>query len=410
MSDPAASLGRRESSQARLRPRIERIPAELQAALGRLTEPGGVPPLSAADAPIRITGGGMSEGPARFLTALLSERGIAAEYIPLSEFVAAEPMHAAGETPASPRKGTLVLFSQGLAPNARFPLLPRHRRRARRCLLVTAVVPDADPGAGLSARIAAAAQADGVQVLTLPPASEEGLLLRVIGPAVHCLAAAYLAGVSPKTLQAVPGVYAAAARRAYPSLWPDPPKPAVALVAGGRYMSACFGLRWKLLEGLHLPDPPIWDLLQVAHGPLQSIWTRPQTLLLLQRPDVPHEAPLWRALGEVFRAPQHTLLPLPATQLPGSLAYFEQDAGLNWLVLQTLAAANRGISPSDGESIDLIDWPGRGSDGPLYNLAPDGADLLKLDQGAGFASNHQPDDKPGLETAPESAPESEGSA
>lgn len=341
----------------------------------------------------------MSEGPARFLTALLTERGIAAEYIPLSEFVAEEPTHAPGATPAWPQPGTLVLFSQGLAPNARFPLLPRHRRRARRCLLITAVVPDADPGAALTARIAAAAQADGVQVLTLPPASEEGLLLRVIGPAVHCLAAAYLAGVSLKTLQAVPGVYAAAALRPYPSLWQDAPAPAVALVAGGRYMSACFGLRWKLLEGLHLPDPPIWDLLQVAHGPLQSIWTRPQTLLLLQRPAIPHEAPLWQALGKVFLAPQHTLLPLPATQLTGSLAYFEQDAGLNWLVLQTLTAANRQSSPSDGECIDLIDWPGRGSDGPLYNLAPDGVDLLKLDQGAGFASDHKPDDKPSLVTA-----------
>ncbi len=46
-----------------------------------------VRPLTAKDAPIWVTGGGMSEGPAHYLVALLSAQGIAATFVPLSEFV-----------------------------------------------------------------------------------------------------------------------------------------------------------------------------------------------------------------------------------------------------------------------------------------------------------------------------------
>lgn len=383
---------RRQASADRLQRRIEQLPAELSAALALLQHRPPIPPLSPEDAPIWVSGGGMSEGPARFLCALLAERGLPAEYLPLSEFVASQlqltpTRPAAGdEVPGepAPRRGTLVLFSQGLAPNARFPLL--HHLRFRRCLLVTGVQPQAAAQAPLPARIAASAQAAGVQVLTLPPAEEEGLLLRVISPAVHCLAAAYLAGVAPSTLDALPAIYAQGAPPI--SLRLGEALPPVALVAGGRYLPACFGLRWKILEGLHLPDPPIWDLLQVAHGPLQSIWRRPHTLLLLSRAGLPHEASLWPRLAQVFAAPQHQLVSLLATRLPGSLAYFEHDAQLNWLIVEALRGENQASrsAPSQPEAIDLIDWPGRGSDGPLYGLAPDAADLVKLEHGADEAA------------------------
>lgn len=382
---------RRQASADHLQRRIEQLPAELSAALSLLQHRPPIPPLSPEDAPIWVSGGGMSEGPARFLCALLTERGLPAEYLPLSEFVASQlqltpinPPAAAAPGARPPRCGTLVLFSQGLAPNARFPLL--HHLRFRRCVLVTGVQPQTAAQAPLPARIAASAQAAGVQVLTLPPAEEEGLLLRVISPAVHCLAAAYLAGVAPSTLDALPAIYAQDAPPL--SLRLGEGLPPVALVAGGRYLPACFGLRWKILEGLHLPDPPIWDLLQVAHGPLQSIWRRPHTLLLLSRAGLAHEASLWPRLAQVFAAPQHQLVSLLATRLPGSLAYFEHDAQLNGLIVEALRGENRASrsAPSQPEAIDLIDWPGRGSDGPLYGLAPDAADLVKLEHGADEAA------------------------
>lgn len=383
-------------SAHRLRARIHSVPATLRAALDVLTQASNeLRPLGSADGPVWVTGGGMSEGPARYLVALLTARGVLAEYVPLSEFVATEIAGSQAVGPSAHRAGTLVLFSQGLAPNARFPLL--HTQRFRRSILLTSVTPTQKQTAGQpgTADFAAAAQARGVQVLTLPPPDEEGLLLRVVGPAVQALAAAWLAGVLWADLQRVPSVYTDVLD---PDLPPDlclrvgDDLPPVALIASGRYASACFGLRWKLLEGLQLPDPPIWDLLQVAHGPLQSIWQRPQTLVLLTRAAAPHEAALQAALMQVFQPPRHRVLSLAAHALPGLLAYFEHDAQLNRLV----HAALESDSPRS-PAIDLIDWPGRGFDGPLYGYAPTSADLLHVEQ----ASDPPRDTRPAVRSDPD---------
>ena len=402
----AVDSARSFASAQRLGERLASLPSTLAEALDVL-ERAAMPiaPLSSVDAPIWVTGGGMSEGPARFLVALLVEQGTHSEYVPLSEFVDGTAGHDTAPHGSSRRHGTLVLFSQGLAPNARFPLL--HAQRFRRCLLVTAVNPAAAniglEKQRLTAALAASVQSRGVQVLTLPPTDEEGLLLRVVGPAVHALAAAWLAGLDPSLLRQIPAVYLADWASALPpgsSLRTDGDLPPVALIASGRYANACFGLRWKLLEGLQLPDPPVWDLLQVAHGPLQSIWTRCQTLLVLQRAAAPHEARLQGALAAVFRSPRHRILTLPANRLPGLLCYFEHDAQLNRLVLDGLAhrAALRPGEPAPCPAIDLIDWPGRGHDGPLYDLAPAVDDLIHLE----YASVPRTNEASSLRAEPES--------
>lgn len=339
---------------AQLEQRLASLPGTLRAALSTLAS-SGLAPLADAEGPVLVTGGGMSEGPARYLVALLAAAGRAAAYVPLSEFVA----------PSVPLAGgTLVLFSQGLAPNARYPLL--HLGQFRRTLVVTAVAPSPTSAKDGEAKgvsgIAARAQAQGATIVTLPPAEEDGLLLRIVGPAVHALCAAYLAGVPHEQLASVPAVYEAPADAATDSLLHKGELLPIALVASGRYADACFGLRWKLLEGLHVPDPPIWDILQVVHGPFQSLWHHAQTLVVLGRDDAPHEAPLTARLDAVLAKPRHRVLRLPATRLAGLLAYFEHDAQLNRLVLR--AIAERGV--------DLVSWPGRGYDGPLYLLAPDG--------------------------------------
>ena len=63
-----------------------------------------------------VTGGGLSEGPARVLVALLRGAGRDARFVPQSAFV--------DWTEPPDEQCALVLFSQGLAPNAR---LRRHR-------------------------------------------------------------------------------------------------------------------------------------------------------------------------------------------------------------------------------------------------------------------------------------------
>lgn len=344
-----------QACQALLAERLRSLPDQLRAVPAVL--PADLMRAGAGSRRVVVTGGGLSEGPARFLVALLRQRLSArAEFVPQSEFAVR----------ALPDLGdTLVLFSQGLAPNARLPL--PHASRFAETIIFTSVVPDAHAPAGDVRRAAFEAQRQGVRLVVLPPAEENGLLLRIVGTAVQCFAAALMvnrlavdAGHRDDCahLDAVPEVYRAPAPGF--SLVDGDALPEVAIVAAGRYAEFAFGLRWKLLEGLHLPDPPVWDVLQVAHGPFQQLFHRPLTLLALERSDAPHEAPLLERLEAVLQPGRHRLLRLPA-RLPSPYAWFEHDAQLDALVID--AIGRRGI--------DLAQWPGKGMDGPLYGVAPE---------------------------------------
>ncbi len=61
------------------------------------------------------TGAGSSEGPARLFATLLRERGVVADYAPISSFVA-----------SAPRADACVVVSQRLSPNAKFPIARAH--------------------------------------------------------------------------------------------------------------------------------------------------------------------------------------------------------------------------------------------------------------------------------------------
>jgi len=292
------------------------------------------------------TGVGLSEGPARFLVAIANERGCPALYLPLSE-LAAPRLRVEGDT--------LFVFSQGLSPNARFALA--HLGAFRKSVLVTSVAPDASAPPNSPAWTAACARARGAELVVLPPREEPELLVRVLGPAIATLAAA-LAFRLPG-LEAVPDAYARALAAPPATIVRGGAVQPIALVASGRYAEGCHGLRCKLLEGLLVPEPPIWDLLQIPHGPLQSFYERVQTLLVLERAE-PHERPLLDRLAALLVPERHALVRLPST-LPGMLAWFEHDALLNALVVAAVRELGR----------DLTRWPAQGRDGALYDLAPD---------------------------------------
>jgi creatinine amidohydrolase len=251
----------------------------------------------------------------------------------------------------------------------------------------TAITPDAAAPVADVRRAAAEAQRDGVRLVILPPLEEGGLLLRVIGPAVHCFAAALWVDRLAARAGLAPTAYSPALARVAESYLPAnvvrrlgdatlidrDALPPIALVAGGRYAEYVFGLRWKLLEGLHVPDPPVWDLLQVAHGPFQQLFDERMTLLVLERADAPHETPLIDRLAQLLVPERHRLIRLAAT-LPGACAWFEHDAQLDALVVD--AIGRRGI--------DLADWPGKGHDGPLYDVSPETLQpSLRSQQGPG---------------------------
>jgi hypothetical protein len=308
-----------------------------------------LPPLPTHphDAPFVATGIGASEGPARVFAALARRRlGARAEFVPV--WAAAE----AGVTPDTTR----VVFSQGLSPNARMALGPSAGHRAP--WLVTATPEGVAAGEAW--------------VVAHPPAEESGLLLRVLGPAAATLTAVRLVcalaaqrGVTAPpeaaALDAVPAAVEAALAAghalAQSIVWTaDMPVALVTLDAG---LDLAHGLRWKWLEGPAGCDPPVWDLLQFAHGPFQHRVGRPTTLLVLLNGH-PREALLFARLAAVVADDGHTLVPLRAT-LPGALAFFEHDAMLNALCRGALAAHPR----------DLTRWPGQGRDLPLYALDGD---------------------------------------
>ncbi len=403
-----------------------------------------------------ITGIGTSEGPARLLTYLLSEHaGVAARFLPLSRFAGATLGGALGDAAA-----VLVVFSQGLSPNAQLALAQGGRFAA---VVVYTSVPDDD------ARVVALRNR-GVTVAVLPPGPqsfggpplgvEDRLFLRVLGPAAAQLAAAQLAeavaarrgaamqlaegvaargepeaqlaegvaargepeaqlaegvtarggpeaqvveGVtarggpnaqlpeagtvrgaaaaalpivaavqaavdsSARTLVALTGLGAELVRRGLftadalatyglGALWRAQPELPLALVTSGGYGELCLGLRWKFLEGVGLNQPVVWDVLQVAHGPLQQTFQRPLLWCVLSRGQCPTEQALLTRL-QAMLPPHHVLLHLPAA-MPGPLALFEHDLACNALVLSILR----------GRDWNLLDWPGRQNDGPLYAL------------------------------------------
>ncbi len=332
MSDDDAAA---RASVDALRRRVDAIPDALEEACDV--------PLPAAPLVVpRVitTGIGGSEGPARRLASALSTGGrVAARFVPLVAFYAG----------SLPDADLLVVFSQGLSPNASLAL---ESRCARARWVVTSV--GYDGAAHPRAAYLASLERDGVEAIRVPPGVEDGMLARIVGPEVASLLALRIAALlgAPSTF-ALPFAEAASA---WPSDAPGVvlPERDVAIVTDAASSEWAFGLRWKLLETLLVPDPPVWDLLSVAHGPLQSFFSREVTLVVLE---TPASADLVERLAACVAPTRHRIVRVP-TRRRDALGYFEHAAALDTMVLATLDARPR----------VLWDWPARGLDGALYGL------------------------------------------
>ena len=122
---------------ALLAARIASIPATLASMLARGPAP--LSPRTLATTRFNDTGTGSSEAHARYLAMLFnlySDRSAA--YLPLSGFVEPAPGAFAGKT--------LVVFSQGVSPNAQIAL--RRRREFAHLVLFSSTTPEASRAAG----------------------------------------------------------------------------------------------------------------------------------------------------------------------------------------------------------------------------------------------------------------------
>ncbi|MFO0630806.1 MAG: hypothetical protein U0325_34980 [Polyangiales bacterium] len=289
-------------------------------------------PLPALPPPRRRTlgdhGVGGSEGPARVMAgALRRARGDAASFVPLSRFAC---------DGGSLRGDVLVVFSQGLCPNARIALTHK--------------------GFALTLVVSARPVADVTAVLRHPPEDEGAMLARVQGPPAATLqglrVVASLGG--PDVPAGLVGAVRAALAAPAPVL--DLRRP-VALLRCDDELELGHGLRWKWLEATRRSDVAVYDALGFAHGPLQCCAERGAQVVLLTRDD-PREGALWARVRAVLAetgCAVHTL----AASLPGAWSFFEHDARWSATLCASLAAAG---------DVDLLRWPTQGRDGPLYDL------------------------------------------
>ncbi len=295
------------------------------------------------------TGVGSSLAHARYLSWLLRTRaGIASWDVPTGSFLSPPGPEASEQT--------LVVFSQGLSPNARFPLA--HVERYESTVLVTAAAADSPDRAGA---LQAAASA-GAVVVRMPCAPEYEVLIRILGPMVGLLVALRMANAVGAGVEVEPDAMARAVAEANvrargalaacdPAIFADP----ITLVGTNGYAALAHNLAAKVLEGMYLAWPNALDALELAHGTVQEASGKPRTFLALGR-GAPHEDELFARARETTER-QHHWLRLDA-RLAEPLALLEHEAMMNEVFLAAIAARN----------LDQSEWPGKGRDGPLYSV------------------------------------------
>ena len=293
-----------------------------------------------------VVGVGASEGPACLLTNVLADLGYAARKLPISHML--EPqLHARAN-----RRG-LIVFSQGVSPNARIAL--RQASNYQASVLFTATTSERPE------RYQFVKDFPGL-VLRHAPNSEPGSLVRLVGPICASLSALQFALAYHRLkgeeapawasqLEDVPGAVGEITNQAGLPLG----KNLAACLAVGADVDLAPSLAWKWQEAVYERLPLSSDVLAFAHGPLQSIYEREATFFALIREGSAAHAELWKRLHEALHPDRHRVLPLTA-KLPGPLALFEFDAKCNSILLAEMR--QRGIDPGH--------WPGQATDGPLY--------------------------------------------
>jgi creatinine amidohydrolase len=250
----------------------------------------------------------------------------------------------------------LVVFSQGLSPNARIPLEAASRFGCT--VLVTAAGTERGERA---AALKASADA-GVLVIPLPVDPEYEVLLRIIGPLAGYAVALRMVSQCTEIRwneSSVAAAMSAASDRAEarvaasdPAVFRDP----ITFVTAGGYGCLTSNLCAKVTEGMFLQPPVAVDALELAHGYLQEAAGKPRTFIALTR-NSQRESNLFSHVRASLE-PQHRWLEFEA-KLPDPLQIFEHESAMNAFVLAAIAA----------RQLDQREWPGKGRDQSLYNIA-----------------------------------------
>lgn len=307
---------------------------------------------------VLATGVGSSEAHARYLVALLRRHtAVPAWFEPLSAFL--DP----GFPGPSSRDRTLVVFSQGLAPNARLALARRGLFGS--VVLATASTVEGQERAGRGDRAGwlQRLSAEGCRMERFPLEEEYSTLVRLVGPlcgfaAAWRLAASVEGNRLPPSSTLVDELDAWAS-----SPWPARMLEAIGseldahrdgfVVATGDGLSGCAeNVVAKFVEGLYWRGPRVVDLLALAHGHLQQLMARPEPVWVLG------DCALARRAEEVLAGAG---LPARRVPLPGRVEVAPLAAEL--LLNPVLLGLARRLG------VDQVNWPGKGMDGGLYGIS-----------------------------------------
>ncbi|HEU5077938.1 MAG TPA: creatininase [Opitutaceae bacterium] len=339
--------------------RLRQIPAVVEEMIQR-----GPRPLSErtrASQRFVVTGTGSSESHARYLEMLLNlYADRAACYLPLSGFTHTH-------RPAFQGK-TLIVFSQGVSPNAQIAL--RRRSDFSHTILFTATTPETARRAGKADRAEFLQHLldEGGELIEFPLAEEYTTLIRFVGPMAGYLAClqfvAQLSGCRFPKIQAeqiLPLLDSKAPRELVHAMLhaPEHFSHGFNLVTAAPISNFAQNLACKFMEGLFWSCPPVSDFLQFAHGPFQQTTAHPHPVVILQgNSEIEAElvARSVRMLSEVKI--DAFVVPISA---PPLTSIFGFEAALNDLVYQIIVA--RGI--------DQVNWPGKGRDDLLYGFCED---------------------------------------
>lgn len=308
-----------------------------------------------------ITGTGSSEAHARYLATLFNlHTDRAAAYLPLSGFVDAPASNFAGKT--------LVVFSQGVSPNAQIAL--SRSGDFDHLILFSATTPEAAEAAGKPdrAELLRKIQDDGGELVEFPLAEEYTTLIRFVGPMAGYLACLQFAGQFPQSRAPLP-----CAESLLPLLESKAPAPLrdamcnlpSAFAGGFNLITAApisdysQNLACKFMEGLFWNCPAISDFLQFAHGPFQQMTAQPKPVIILQG-EGSGEAEMVNRSVDMLQGVGAGAYVI-SVDAPPLLSIFGFEAALNDAVL----AAMRHLR------IDQVNWPGKGRDDQLYGFCPD---------------------------------------
>ena len=318
------------------------------------------------------TGIGTSEGHARHLAeAAVRWLGQPARFASTGSLMRGAPPNS--------KEDWLVVFSQGLSANARHAF--RDLAQWGGVVLVTGVSPaSVDKAEEISENLAwqRDLEARGVIRIDMGCGTEYGTLLRVVGARVgYAVAWSFLRTLARRRLRSLDALtidlkrlWKAQAdailesKRVFPEAESMAPffaaERSLLLVADGGALELADQLSLKLAEGMLRPQPRCVDVLQFAHGPLQSLARRPTSILYLSHVDPDPDAADWlRRFRESLDPALHDLRILRA-QLPLPFAVVEYEAMLDECVLRVLEETGD----------DVVDWPGADREAALYAAGP----------------------------------------